>query len=93
MAWPRRGVIDAGGRCMLPDAVPVAVKDAQCETALWLISSDPNDATMSNMRRLQVDVIEIEQFARTPDRAMPKVAFQYVRQFLDVGDNSVRLTC
>jgi hypothetical protein len=93
MAWPRRGVIDAGGRCMLPDAVPLAVKDAQCETALWLLSEDPNSANMSNLRRVQVDVIELEQFTRQPDRAMPSVAYRYVRQFLDVGDNSVRLTC
>lgn len=63
LEWPRADV--AGGHTLgyltsFDSIVPLILKKAVCEMALYMINSDPNVAVTVSEKRVKVDVIETE---------------------------------
>lgn len=61
--WPRDEVVDCHGTEYLDTEIPVPIKNAQCEQALYLLTSDPTTypAVLGmGFKRAKADVLEIE---------------------------------
>lgn len=58
LAWPFQDAVDRYGNAVV--GVPKALKDAVCETALWLLAQDRLvDAQGNGLKSLKVDVITL----------------------------------
>lgn len=51
--WPRSGLVDPHGQALDDTTVPQAVKDAQCEEAVWLVQSQAQALGSSMREQLQ----------------------------------------
>lgn len=61
LRWPRVGVYDADNEAIGSTEIPRQLKQATCEFAKWLVTNDPTvGKDVDNLKRLMVDVIEIE---------------------------------
>ncbi|PBS11937.1 hypothetical protein CMZ82_12430 [Lysobacteraceae bacterium NML93-0792] len=70
LAWPREGVPGVA-----PDAIPHAIKAAQCALAIELHASDTAPAPRGPVIRERVDVLEVEYAEPVPSqRALPASA-------------------
>ena len=68
LAWPRVGVPGVA-----PDAIPMAIKAAQCALAIELHASDTAPPARGPVIRERVDVLEVE-YAQPAPTAPPLVA-------------------
>jgi hypothetical protein len=68
MPWPRGGVYDADGFAISITCIPPAVKFAQCEAALRLLSSsmDPDLERGGEIVKEEIDVLSIEYSPDAP---------------------------
>lgn len=74
LRWPRKGVTDRDYRIIDVDEIPNAVKAATCELAKWLITNDPTTGQDTDyIRRIKVDVIEIEYQEGTTQSSYPSI--------------------
>jgi len=74
LRWPRSYIYDRDNILIADDVVPEAVKQATCELAKFL---QENDLTVGkdieNMKRIVVDVIEIEYQDQTTQSNVPTI--------------------
>lgn len=74
LRWPRQYVTDRDGRAILSTVIPNAVKDATCELAKWLLTNDPTSGPdIDYLRRIKVDVIEIEYQEGSTQSVYPSI--------------------
>jgi hypothetical protein len=80
LAWPRIGVRDRYGVSIGGSVVPREVKDATVEMARWLISNDPTSGRdVENLRRVTVDVIELEWQEGVSQSSLPSLLSQILK--------------
>lgn len=93
MAWPRQGVYDRERRAIDSAVVPQAVKDAQCEVALALLTEDPAEARDPNTASVKAGAVEMSFYrSHTSQTALRGSALALVKPFLiDPGSASARL--
>lgn len=71
LGWPRTGATDRYGRAR-DSEVPIEVKNATCELAHYLLDQDHLvGVTAEGIRRLRVDVIDIEYKDSTAPHTFP----------------------
>lgn len=74
LRWPRTGVSDRDSRSIPSDIVPTPVAAAACELARWLMTNNPTaDQDIEYIRRVVVDVVEIEYQEDTVQVAYPSI--------------------
>lgn len=60
LQWPRRGLVDRYGKAVDSSTIPQAVKDVQCELALFLLEHNPlvisNGIEKMNLEGLELDL-------------------------------------
>lgn len=80
LRWPRVYVIDKDGNTIGRNVVPKAVKDATCELARFLMDYNPAVGQGGdNIRRIMVDVVEIEYQEGTGQSDWPSLINQILR--------------
>jgi len=63
LRWPRGNVYDIDGRYLTPTEIPSPIANAQCEQALYLLSTDPTalPAILSQgIKRAKIGPLEVE---------------------------------
>lgn len=74
LRWPRSYVYDRDGNAVASNIVPREVKAATCELAKWLLTNDPSGPQdVENLRKIVVDVIEIEYQEGTGQPSYPGI--------------------
>lgn len=78
LEWPRQYVRHPDGTYFLdPNVIPQFLKDAQCEMAKVLLSTDVTAASSEvGISSLKVDVIEIAFDGKTITQTLPKIVMQ-----------------
>lgn len=80
MRWPRKGVCDRDGEAVLTTEVPQPVKDATLELLKYMVSNNPTTGSdVDFLRRVAVDVIELEYQEDTSQTKIPNI----INQILD----------
>jgi hypothetical protein len=80
LRWPRTGVTDKDGNVVGRNVVPQPVKDATCELARFLMDYNPAQGQGSdNLKRIAVDVVEIEYQEGTGQYDWPSLISQILR--------------
>lgn len=62
LAWPRSGVIDADGRSVASNVVPVSVQEATCELARLHLEADLGASIASNVQSQSLDGLGSQSF-------------------------------
>lgn len=74
LRWPRRGTYDGDGFAIDSDEIPDQLKEATFEFAKWLHTNDPTvGQDVDALRKLVVDVIEIEFQEGTTQSSFPSI--------------------
>lgn len=74
LRWPRTGVYDRDGALIDDDAVPLQVKQAVCELAKFLMTTDLTAGQdVEYLKRVRVDVLEAEWQDGTGQSALPSL--------------------
>lgn len=80
LRWPRKYVSDVDGNLIDPATIPRQLKEAACEFAKWLHTNDPTAGRdEDNLKRIVVDVVEIEYQDGSAQTAYPSI----INQILD----------
>lgn len=80
LRWPRTGVSDADGVTIGTNTMPRQLKEATCEFAKWLYSNDPTTGRdEDNLKRIMVDVVEIEYQDGTTQSAYASIVNQILK--------------
>lgn len=77
LRWPRSGVYDADGFQIPDDVIPDVLKEAVCELAGYLMSSDWSQASSTRgIKEIQVDVIQINYDTDVTRPSLPDYIIQ-----------------
>lgn len=77
LRWPRFGALDRDGQLFDSNVIPIEVKNATAELARLLLSEDRGlDAGTKGIKRLKVDVIELEFDKLDRSISIPDEVFQ-----------------
>lgn len=60
LRWPRKEVLDADGRLILPTVLPVLLKNAVCNLAYYLLQNGGLNQTQSDLKGLKVGPIDLK---------------------------------
>lgn len=87
LAFPRTGQRDADGTLVADGEVPVWLKRAQMELALALLTEDLlEDTGLEGMRRVKIDVIELEPLAGRSAGRLPAHVRRYIAHAVHGSD-------
>ena len=74
LRWPRTGTYDRDGVAIGGSVVPDEVAAATCELARWLLTNNPSAGQdVEYLRRVVVDVVEVEYQENTTQTAYPSI--------------------
>lgn len=80
LRWPRTGVRDRDGNTIDDDEMPVQLMEVTCELAKFLETTDPTTSQGGDaLKRIAVDVIEIEYQDGTSQPEAPPIFNQLLR--------------
>jgi hypothetical protein len=80
LRWPREGVYDRDGNEILETVIPLQLKQATCEMAKYLTTTDATtDQGVDTLKRVAVDVIEIEYQESKGISTVPPIFNQLLR--------------
>lgn len=80
LRWPRTGVYDRDGTLVADDEIPLQLKQCVCELLKYIQTNDPTTSqSVDYLKRLMVDVIEIEYQDGAAQVATPPILNQLLR--------------
>ena len=85
LRWPRAGVFDEDGFIIPDDVIPDLLKEAVCEFATYLMTTDwTNETTQASgaLTKIKVDVIELEMDAKSSSSTLRSALPQFIIDML-----------
>lgn len=82
LRWPRRGMYDADGNAISTTYIPVELKKAVCEVALYFLKEDvENLYTQNQIKELKVDAVEVVFDPNRPRSTFSTTVKSLIRPF------------
>jgi hypothetical protein len=89
LRWPRSGVYDADGFLIPDDVIPEILKDATCELAGYLMSSDWSQPSGTRgLKEIEVDVIRLDFDSNIARPSLPPFIIQMLAALGTVAQGS-----
>lgn len=87
LQFPRAGLVDRNGFYIPSATIPMEIKEAQCELALFILQSDPTqvvDQSLRQFRHLKIaNVLELEMTDALPSETdLPARVLELVGRFM-----------
>lgn len=89
MRWPRSGVYDSDGFAIPDDMIPDVLKDATCELAGYLMSSDWSQPSGTRgLKEIEVDVVRLDFDSTVTRPSLPPFIVQMLASLGTVSQGS-----